>query len=391
MISTTALLTCVLSIASPQELLQSAQTHIAAEQWEDAANTLDAYIASTENPAPSINYDRGIAYYQLKQYDQASKAFEDAMASTDDPTLASYCAYNFGNAVYQATMHDLEGTTNDDAQTKAIAAIETAKEQLSNTIDSYRRAIAKNKEDTDARANGELAWKMLQQLDEMQEEMEQQQKQQQDDQNQEQQQDEESAQEQADNQKNTEQGESDKESEEQQKDGEQSDSQDQKDSENQKGEKSEDQKEQDSEPSDQSEDGQQSEDQKEQDSKPTDQQQDGDQSEDQKEEQQGNQTKSNEQMNEDNSKDENSFDQSPSPEESDQQKTPNVEDGDLETTNEAGKQEILKPNDAKEEGERLSRSEASRLLQLIRDKEQQRRKLLAARRAARRVPVQKDW
>ena len=47
--------------------------------------------------------------------------------------------------------------------------------------------------------------------------------------------------------------------------------------------------------------------------------------------------------------------------------------------------------DMKEEGERLSKSEASRLLQLIRDKEQQRRKLLAARRAARRVQVHKDW
>ena len=50
-----------------------------------------------------------------------------------------------------------------------------------------------------------------------------------------------------------------------------------------------------------------------------------------------------------------------------------------------------KSTSVKDEGERLSEDEANRLLQLIRDKEQQRRRAIAARRSANRVPVGKDW
>ena len=376
----TTLLTCILSLASPQELLSSAQSHIAAKQWVEAAKSLDALVASTENPAPSINYDRGIAHYHIEQYDQAAKAFEDAMASTDDQTLASYCAYNFGNAVYQATMRNLEGTTNEEGPAEAIVAIDAAKEQLSETIDSYRRAIAKNVNDMDARANGELAWKMLQQLNEMQEEIEQQQKQQQDDQNQEQEQDEDTAEEQADNQENTDKGDSKKENQEQQQDGEQSESQDQDSSENQQGEKSEDQKQQDSKPSDQQQDGEQSEDQQEK-------QQESQSTENSNEEQASPQDQKDTEQTEQENKS-----QQPNPsEEPGEKEMSDFDKGDLESANEGGEQGAVEPKDAKEEGKRLTRSEASRLLQLIRDKEQQRRKLLAARKAANRVPVQKDW
>jgi hypothetical protein len=380
MISITTLLTCLLTFVSPQEMLQTAQTHIVAEQWEDAAKMLDAFVASTENPAPSINYDRGIAHYKLEQYDQAAKAFEDAMASTDDPTLASYCAYNFGNAVYQSTMRDLEGTTSEDGQTETIIALEAAKKQLGDTINSYRSAIAKNTNDMDARANGELAWKMLQQLSQMQEEIEQQQKQQQDDQNQEQEQDEDTAEEQADNQENTDKGDSKKENQEQQQDGEQSESQDQDSSENQQGEKSEDQKQQDSKPSDQQQDGEQSEDQQEK-------QQESQSTENSNEEQASPQDQKDTEQTEQENKS-----QQPNPsEEPGEKELSDFDKGDLESANEGGEQGAVEPKDAKEEGKRLTRSEASRLLQLIRDKEQQRRKLLAARKAANRVPVQKDW
>ena len=284
----------MLSFASPQELLQSAQTQLNSQQWEAAAATLDELITIIKEPAAEINYDRGIAHYNLEQYNQAAKAFEEAMSSADDPILASFCAYNFGNAVYQSTMRDLEGTTNEANQEEAIIALEEAKTQLKKTIDSYRRAIANNTDDMDPRANGELAWKMLQQLNAMQEQMEQQQQQ-------------------------------------QQQDGEESESQDQQSSEDQ-------------------------------------QQQDTEQSQQQSEEKQ------------------NGSEDSPS-----EQETPNFEEGDLESSNEEGNNEPVESMDMKEEGERLSKSEASRLLQLIRDKEQQRRKLLAARRAARRVPVHKDW
>ncbi len=358
---------------SPQKLLESAQTYLNTEQWEEAAKTLDEFVDIVDSPAASVHYDRGIAHYNIGAFDQASKAFEDAMASTTDITLSSYCAYNFGNSVYQSTMQSLEGTTNENGQEEAIIELEYAKMQLKNTIDSYRRSIKKNQNDMDARANGELAWKMLQQLDEMQEEMEQQQKQQQDDQNQEQQQDEESAQEQADNQENTEQGDSQKEKQEQQE-GEQSESQEQDSSENQQGDQSENQTKQNG---DQSENQQK----KQQDSQSSEQPNEdtGDHSSPQ-EQKEGEQTQQDTQTQQPNASDETS-----------EQELTVVNEGNIEAANEDGLKEAVDPKDTKEEGERLTRSEASRLLQLIRDKEQQRRKLLAARKAARRVPVQKDW
>jgi len=377
------ILSSMLSFASPQELLQSAQTQLNAQQWEDAAATLDELITIIKEPAAEINYDRGIAHYNLEQYNQAAEAFEEAMSSADDPLLASFCAYNFGNAVYQSTMRDLEGTTNEMNQEEAIKALEDAKTQLKKTIDSYRRAIAKNTDDMDPRANGELAWKMLQQLDAMQEQMEQQQQQQQDDQNQEQQQDEESAKEHADNQQNKEQGDSDKEKQGEQQDGEQSDSKDPQSSEDQVGEKPKDKQKSDAtQPSDKQEEGEQPQ-----------QKQDGEESESQdqqsSEDQQGEQSQQQqdtEQSQQQMEEKQNGSEDTPS-----EQETPNFEEGDLESTNEEGNNEPVESMDMKEEGERLSKSEASRLLQLIRDKEQQRRKLLAARKAARRVPVHKDW
>jgi len=385
MMFSTAILSCMLSFASPQELLQSAQTQLNSQQWEDAAATLDELVTIMKEPAAEINYDRGIAHYNLEQYNQAAKAFEEAMASTDDPILASYCAYNFGNAVYQSTMRDLEGTTNESNQEEAIIALEDAKAQLKKTIDSYRRAIAKNADDMDPRANGELAWKMLQQLEAMQEQMkqQQQQQQQQDDQNQEQQQDEESAEEQADNQQNKEQGESDKEKEGEQQDGEQSDSKDPQSSADQQGEQPKDKQQSDAaQPSDKQEEGEQS--QQKQDGEKSESQ-DQQSSEDQQSEQ-SQQQQDTEQSQQQSEEKQNGSKDTPS-----EQETPNFEEGDLESANEEGNNAPVESMDMKEEGERLSKSEASRLLQLIRDKEQQRRKLLAARRAARRVQVHKDW
>ena len=362
MIISTLLLTSLLVAASPSELLKSAQTQLDQQLWQEAASTLDELVAMLDSPSAEINYDRGIAYYNLEQYGQAAAAFEKAMAMTDDPTLASFCAYNFGNAVYQSTMRELEGSINEDGQEEAIIALDVAKSQLEKTINSYRRAIAKNESDLDARANGELAWKMLQQLDAMQEEMEQQQ--QQDDQNNEQEQDEESAEEQADNQQNQEQGDSDQESQEENQEGEQSESQDQQSSEDQ-------QQSDDAQPSDQQQEGEDPENQQSQDENQ------GEES-DQKEKGQQPQQQSEENSNE--------------PEgETDNEEIPIFEEGDLESPNEEGDKNPIESMDTKEEGERLSRSEASRLLQLIRDKEQQRRKILAARKAARRVPVNKDW
>jgi hypothetical protein len=368
-------------------LLQQAQAHLEEEKWQEAAVILDD-ISSTGSVTPEILYDKGIAHYNVDEFEIAAKAFEDAMETTNDQTLRTYSAFNFGNSIFQKTMQDLEGTGTATSSDEAINAMEKAKDQINHALKNYRRTILEDASDMDARANGELAWKMLKQLDQMQDQMEEQQKQQeqQKQENQEQQQDEESADEQEKDQQNKEQGDQ---SEQQKQDGEQE--QDQQEQQQQQGDQSEQQK-QDGE---QSKDQQQQQQQKQSDQSEQ-QKQDGEQSKDQQQQQQQKQSDQSEQQKQDGeqSKDQQQQKQQQQQQQNDesekQEQEENIE-GELKSIQESGNEEEAQAGNVKEEGKRLSKDEAARLLQLIRDKEQQRRKALSAKRASRRTPVEKDW
>jgi len=327
-------------LANPQALLETAESNIAAKNWSEVAKDLDEYVRTVEYPSAEAMYDLGIAHYNLGAYDVAANNFEESMAISNNPMLQTYSAFNLGNAIYRQTLESLEGTGTGAPSDEAIIALEDAKSQINHVLKSYRSAIAIDPSDMDARANGELAWQMLQQLNQMQEQMEEQQQQQQQDDEQKQEQDEKSADQQQENQEQKDDGSSE---EQQKQDGEQSD----------EGEESKEHKHQEGEHTEQDQQ--------------LNQQQDGEQSE---QEQQQNQ-------------------QQQDGEHSNQEQQP--PDGELESTDEEMNEIKLPSTSLKDEGERLSEDEANRLLQLIRDKEQQRRKALAARRAANRVPVGKDW
>ncbi|MBC8200637.1 MAG: hypothetical protein H8E86_01225 [Planctomycetes bacterium] len=386
MISPALLIAIVLPVAPTQELLQNAQSRLLAQEWKEAADILDA-LATDDNASPEVMYDRGIAHYNLEEYDIAAKAFENAMVASDEQTLATYSAFNYGNAIFKQTMQDLEGTGTASSSDEAINAIQQAKTQINKAMQSYRRAIAQDGSDLDARANGEFAWQMLQQLKQMQEQMEEQQEQQQEQKDQEQKQDEESAQEQEKDQQNQEQGDSEQEqdakgeqSENQQEDGEQSE------------DKQEQQREQSNQESKEPQEGEQSQseqkdgEQQQQDEQP--QQTEGDTSKQEEQQKEQSQQQDGERSDQ---QPESKQNETGTEEESLEQEEQNNTDGELETKQEpTGETEVSKAS-KKEEGKRLSKDEATRLLQLIRDKEQQRRKNLAAKRAAKRVPVEKDW
>ncbi len=364
MIVSTIFISILLTTSSTETLLQEAQTNLIQEKWKEAATILDE-LASSANASPEVMYDRGIAHYNLEQFDIASVAFEDAMSTSENQKLRTHSAFNYGNSVFEKTMQELEGTGTATTSDEAIAALKKAKDQINLSLQSYRRAIAENNNDTDARANGEFAWKLLQQLNEMQEQMEEQQQQQQEQEKQEQQQDEESAKEQEEDQENKEQGDSEQEQDqqgeqsEQQEQGEQSDQQEQ-------GEQSEQQEQ--GEQSEQQEQGEQSEQQEQ--GEQSEEQEQGEQSEEQEQGEQSEQQEQGEQS---------------------EQEEQNIKDGELKSSQEKSSETDVPQASKKEEGKRLSKEEAVRLLQLIRDKEQQRRKALAAKRAAKRVPVEKDW
>ncbi len=370
----TIVLTLVL--ANPQSLLQQATEEIELGQWEAAAESLDVYVEEYSNPSPEVLYDRGVAHYNVGNFGTAVESFDNAMNQTEDSLLKTYCAYNLGNAIYQETMGELEGTSTGAPSGGAMVAIDKAKTQIQEVLQQYRTTIQHDASDMDARANGELAWKMLQQLEQMQEEIEQQQEQQQQNDQQEQQQDDSSADQQQEQSQSQEQNDQEEDNQSEQEQSEQEQDQDGEQSEQQQSEQQEQNQEQ---------DGEQTEQQAEQ--QEQNQQQDGEQSE---QEQSGQQEQSQQQDGEQ-SEQKQSEQQEQSQQRDSEQSEQQLEEGELESTDEAMNTSKSQSANQKEEGERLTEQEANRLLQLIRDKEQQRRKALAARRAANRIPVGKDW
>jgi len=351
-----------LALTNPNVLLKSADSFVMDENWEEASKILENYIQSADPPIAEAFYDYGIAQYHLGNFEHSTRLFDDAISASNDPSLQAYSAFNMGNSIYQRTMEGLEGTGTESSSSEAILDIEHAKEQLQQVLQQYRSAIASNKSDMDARANGELAWQMLQQLNQMQEQMEQQQE---EDQTQ-QEKNEDSAEQQQDSEQKNEHGDSDQEQESQE--GEQSNQE---------------------EDGEQGKQGQNEQSQNSKSDENPEQQNQNDEQTDQEQEQ--NKTKDGDETDQENKKQDQN---QQSNDEFNQQEDiePNEpKEGELETTDEQMNESKGRPSTVKDEGERLSESEADRLLQLIRDKEQQRRKALAAKRDANRTSAGKDW
>ncbi len=123
--------------------------------------------------SPLLAYNKGVALYRKGQLDQARHSFTGAL-DTDNPELAAKASFNLGNCHYADAVQQPESERG-----AAIESLQTA-------IAHYRSALQSNSDDTDARANIELAQKLMRKL--QKEEQQQQQEQQQEQQQQEQQQ-----------------------------------------------------------------------------------------------------------------------------------------------------------------------------------------------------------
>jgi Ca-activated chloride channel homolog len=117
-------------------------------------------------------YNQAVSAWQARQLDQAEQLFAEAI-SRGDESLAARARYNLGNCRYARALKLLENQQQPDTQ--------GAIEQLNQAVTLYREALATNPADTDARANTELARKLIDQL-KQQEKQQQQKKDQQKDQ-----------------------------------------------------------------------------------------------------------------------------------------------------------------------------------------------------------------
>jgi hypothetical protein len=249
------------SDASFNALVHEGTQAMNTEDWATAASAFESAQRLLDEPMPELTYNQAIAHYRQGNYTAAADGFTESIAQSQSPELLQDSVYNLGNSAHQQVVQSLQDGSQGDAQ-GAIDKLGTAREQLGDALNHYRQAIRSDGEDTDARANAELTWNLMEQLRDMQEQLQQQQDQQQQDQ----QQQGEQSQQQQDQQQ---QGEQSQQQQDQQQQGEQSQQQQ---DQQQQGEQSQQQQ-------DQQQQGEQSQQQQ-------DQQQQGEQSQQQQDQQQ---------------------------------------------------------------------------------------------------------
>ncbi len=173
-----------------REAVTRANAAMKSGQYAEAASAFaDAMDADPTSAAAA--YNRGVAEYRAGQLDEAAASFSEA-ATRGDAALAADAMFNQGNATYQSALKALESQPADadpagvpPSATGASPAqpdLKAATEAVSKALTHYKDAIAANPDDIDSRANAELAHTLLKQLEEMQQQQQQQNEQQKDEQ-----------------------------------------------------------------------------------------------------------------------------------------------------------------------------------------------------------------
>ena len=328
-----------------------------------------------------LDYNLAIAHYRNNDYPAANVLFEQTAKSVND-TIAADSRYNLGNCQYLQALEKKEDP---------VAAID----QLKSAVKHYRSSLQVNADNADARANIELAMKLIDELEQKQKEQDQQQ---QDQQDQQQQQEEQQQDQEQQNQDQNQQSQSQDQEQQNQEEQEQNDSQ---------------QNQQDSESQDSQDQSQQGKDQSQQDKESSEENQEEkesseskeEQESEQKEQEQSEQSKSSQQNQEsqqekqphsqtDQQEDGHAEKQDETAaEEQDKQKDQAPPQGELKSLNEQ-EQDASKegqPFAIEEDSKLMTQEEALKLLQSVRDRDMKRRYQQEMRNRSQRVRVDRDW
>ncbi len=172
--------------AAFREAITRANAAMQGAQYSDAAAAF-AEAMDADPTSAAAAYNRGVAEYRAGKLDEASSSFAEA-AARGDAALAADAMFNQGNATYRSALRALEAGGAPDADPAGAAGalqpappaaaqpdLAAATEAVSQALTHYKDAIAANPSDVDSRANAELAHTLLKQLRQMQKQQEQQQ------------------------------------------------------------------------------------------------------------------------------------------------------------------------------------------------------------------------
>ncbi len=132
------------------DLTTNANAAIRASDYATGIRLLEQAI-SQDDDNPSLSYNLAIARYRKGDVEIARQLFTK-VAAAEDPELAAKARYNLGNADFAEAIQKLE-------QDQAVA-----RKQLESAIENYRQALQIDRTDSDARANIELANRLIDQL-----------------------------------------------------------------------------------------------------------------------------------------------------------------------------------------------------------------------------------
>ena len=332
----------------------------------DAYNRIDS--ASKSETRNQLDYNLAIAHYRNSDYAAAMTLFSES-AKSQNRTIAARSRHNLGNCHYAQALPLVESQPD--------AAIE----QLNESIAHYRSGLRLDRSNADSRSNIELARKLIEQIQDQQQED--QQKEDQEQQNQDQQnQDQQNQDQQNQDQQNQEQQNQDQQNQDGQQQNEQESQQNDSNQEQQDS-----QNEQDSSRNEQNSEPQSSENSEQQDSE-SNSDSEPDDNQNQTNPRQNNQPQ--DQGKEQDEQQANAADKQPD----DKSKQPEKTTGELTADNqgeeEKGNAQAIQPKQADEKG-LMTREEALKMLQAIRDRDMLRRFQQQRRQRSRRVPVEKDW
>ncbi len=131
-------------LETSQSTVKKGNDHFQNKRYQSA---LDAYRkVQVKNPdAPEVLYDLGTALYKVDSFQESAKDLEAAAAKSQDPELKAQTLYNYGNAQYRLGNFD-------------------------KAIESYKKALALDPKDKDAKYNLEFLQKQKNKIDKKEQE-----------------------------------------------------------------------------------------------------------------------------------------------------------------------------------------------------------------------------